>query len=275
MKIKSFSELNSIDYNIDRIFAINQMWNKKSHFKATVSRPTNALLLFIGTDADFTPQGSKTPIKIKSRDLFFLPQNSKYSWNFYNTSQTSVSTMLFEFVLTDFRGERIELDIDAGCIDIFAFELYKDLFTDLIHEFSKPAFSPARARAKAYMLFAALGDEGLRRTSKFSLISKAISYLEQDPYQTRGISELADMCNVSVNYLEKLFKEYSGLTPNEYRLQKKIAKAKQLLSNGTLTIAEVSDNLNFDDVAYFCKIFKKKCGLTPTQYRNKKTAVYK
>lgn len=269
MKITSFSELNNIDYNIDRIFAIKQIWNKKPNFKATIARPTNALLLFVGADADYTPHGSKSSIRVKNKNLFYIPQNSKYSWNFYNTSPNTVSTMLFEFVLTDFKGEPIVLDIKAGCIDLFAFELYKDLFADLIFEFSKPAFSPARARAKAYMLFAALADESSKNTSRFSMISKAIAYLEQDPYQTKGIGELADMCNVSINYFERLFKEYSGLTPNEYRLQKKIAKAKQLLSNGTLTIAEVSDNLNFDDVAYFCKIFKKKCGITPTEYRKK------
>jgi len=269
MKIKSFSQLNSIDYNIDRIFAMNQMWNKKSHYKAAISRPTNALLLFIGTDASYTPQGSKTAIKVKCKDLFFLPQNSKYNWSFYNTNLNAVSTMLFEFVLTDSHGQPIELDVSAGCVDIASFELYRDLFTDLIYEFSKPAFSPARTKAKAYMIFAALADENSKSTSKFSLIGKAISYLEQDPYQTKGIKELAEMCNVSINYFEKLFKEYSGLTPNEYRLNKKIAKAKQLLSSDTLTVAEVSDTLNFDDVAYFCKIFKKKCGITPSQYRKK------
>ena len=269
MKIESFSQLSDIDFNIDKIFAINQMWNKKANFKKAVPRPTSALLLFNSTDADFVPYGSNVPLKIKNKSLFYIPQNSRYSWNFYNTSSNAVSTILFEFVLNDPHGEPIELDISAGNIDISSFELYKDLFTDLIAEFSKPAFSLARVKAKAYMLFSALADENSKKTTKFSLISKAISYLEQDPYQTKSIKELADLCNVSVNYFERLFKEYSGLTPNEYRLQKKIAKAKQLLSNDTFTIAEVSDNLNFDDVAYFCKIFKKKCGMTPTEYRNK------
>ena len=85
--------------------------------------------------------------------------------------------------------------------------------------------------------------------------------------QERSISEIARMCNVSVNYFERLFKEYSGVTPAKYRLIGKINRAKLMLETSFLSVEQISLELNFSDSAYFCRIFKKNVGMTPTQYR--------
>jgi len=150
-------------------------------------------------------------------------------------------------------------------VDIASFELYRDLFTDLIYEFSKPAFSPARTKAKAYMIFAALADENSKSTSKFSLIGKAISYLEQDPYQTKGIKELAEMCNLGECMFRRCFKQEMGISPVKYRNRLRIEKAYELLTVEARSVAEAMELTGFYDASYFNKTFKAYMGKSPSE----------
>ncbi|MDL2256554.1 AraC family transcriptional regulator, partial [Parabacteroides sp. OttesenSCG-928-K15] len=62
-------------------------------------------------------------------------------------------------------------------------------------------------------------------------------------------------------------KDITGMTPNEYILHMKMAKATLLLKETTLTISEIAYQLGFSIPAYFSKCFKKQFGVTPADYR--------
>ncbi|HEY9819467.1 MAG TPA: helix-turn-helix domain-containing protein [Candidatus Sericytochromatia bacterium] len=47
-------------------------------------------------------------------------------------------------------------------------------------------------------------------------------------------------------------------------------EAKNLLTHTDLDIADISDNLRFDEPTNFSKFFKKYVALTPLQFRNRK-----
>ena len=91
--------------------------------------------------------------------------------------------------------------------------------------------------------------------------------MEENPSQNLSINEIAKMCNVSEIYFRRLFKEYSGLSPVEYRIKRKIEKAKSYLDYDNLNISEIADILGFTDTAYFCKQFKAHTGTTPLNYK--------
>ena len=100
-------------------------------------------------------------------------------------------------------------------------------------------------------------------------VSRIKQYIMDNLSRKMSIKEIADMCNMSVGYFERLFKEYAGVTPTLYRIQKKMQRAKLLLSNETLNIDQIAFQLGFEDTAYFCRVFKKQNGCTPTEYRQK------
>ena len=106
--------------------------------------------------------------------------------------------------------------------------------------------------------------------NRFSVIEKGISYLENDISGNLPISEIAAMCNVSEIYFRRLFKEYSGLSPVEFRIKSRLRKAKEFLKYDNLTIAEISERVGFPDTAYFAKLFKSRVGISPTEYRKNK-----
>ena len=69
-------------------------------------------------------------------------------------------------------------------------------------------------------------------------------------------------------YFRKLFKEYSGMSPAEYRTLARLCRAKVYLRENRLSLAEISDLPGFGDVSYFIKLFREANGITPREYRN-------
>lgn len=65
----------------------------------------------------------------------------------------------------------------------------------------------------------------------------------------------------------KKVKKITGSTPNDYIKAIRMDKAAELLKDDTLTIAQVSYQVGFDDPYYFSKSFKSYFGISPSQYR--------
>ena len=103
-------------------------------------------------------------------------------------------------------------------------------------------------------------------SSSFKIIAKGILYLEENENIDLPVSEIAKMCNVSEIYFRKLFKQYSGLTPVQFKMNKKIERAMQYLAFENKTIKETAALLNFNEISYFCRVFKDKTGVTPGEY---------
>lgn len=265
-----FFKLHTQDYNISEIFAMNQRWGNNQEFVMKIPRPTNALLFLDNCSALHKNNINGKTICVPTRSVFFIPAGSEYSLTFLSET-LKVSTKLCEFNITDLYNNTISIGNDAEIIEESNTEIYKLLFDKVIYEFSKPIRSPFQIKSAAYSLLANISSAGQKKyvlKEKMMCIYPGIKYLEQDPEQSMQISEIARMCNVSTNYFERLFKEYAGCSPTEYRLERKIERAKLLLSNKFLNIEQIAEQLNFNDSAYFCRVFKSKCGYTPTQYRH-------
>lgn len=65
----------------------------------------------------------------------------------------------------------------------------------------------------------------------------------------------------------RLFKEYTGFSPIQYKINLKIDYAKELLSSSTLSITQISELAGFENPLYFSTVFEKSTGMRPTDYR--------
>ena len=72
---------------------------------------------------------------------------------------------------------------------------------------------------------------------------------------------------VSDRYLAKVIKEVTSKTIGELIDQAIVIEAQLLLTNTTLTIMEIADELHFNSTSFFGKFFKRKVGCSPGQYR--------
>jgi AraC-like DNA-binding protein len=113
----------------------------------------------------------------------------------------------------------------------------------------------------------AIEDNKLSDKNKHATFVK--NYL--DVHYTRNVSldELASLCYISKYHLGHEFQKAFKISQIEYQSQKRIAKAKELLTVTDHKMDEIANNLGFNSQSYFNQVFKKKTGLTPTQYRNK------
>ena len=68
-------------------------------------------------------------------------------------------------------------------------------------------------------------------------------------------------------YFRRLFKEYSGDSPVEFRQKHRIEKAKQLLlSDEMLPVGVIAGELGFADIYHFSKTFKHYVGVSPAAF---------
>lgn len=79
--------------------------------------------------------------------------------------------------------------------------------------------------------------------------------------------EYAHLMNITPSHLNQVCKQANGLNAGEIIRNRVLLEAKRLLANLELTVAEVSDNLNFSDYSNFTKFFKKYTALAPEAFR--------
>ena len=92
-----------------------------------------------------------------------------------------------------------------------------------------------------------------------------LSYINENLEGALSIESLAERFYVNRYYLMHHFKDQTGYTLHSYILQKRLAKAAELIKKG-LQISFVSDCCGFGDYSSFVRAFKKSFGLSPKQY---------
>jgi len=129
----------------------------------------------------------------------------------------------------------------------------------------------AELQAKAYFLsfiyeWVQLQHQASEKTDS-SPIAQVIQYMQHFYAQPITLKQLAERANYSVPHLCALFKEATGYTPIEYLARLRVEIAKTLLTDSTLTLAEVAEKAGYRDPSYFGRIFKRIVGLSPLHFK--------
>ena len=82
-------------------------------------------------------------------------------------------------------------------------------------------------------------------------------------------TELAAECHISVSRFLHLFREVTGLSLTEFIATIRISRAKALLTDTNLSVAEIAESVGYEDQNYFSRLFRKLEGCSPRAYRQK------
>ena len=84
------------------------------------------------------------------------------------------------------------------------------------------------------------------------------------------VSELAAACQMTVPVLQRLIRQATGLSANEYIQRYRVERAKELLAGGA-SVGEAARKAGYQSEQYFMRLFKRITGVTPGQFCRQKT----
>jgi len=100
-------------------------------------------------------------------------------------------------------------------------------------------------------------------------VEKLRQAIDRDFAQPHELGTLAANAGVSVAYLCRLFKAYTGKTVIAYLVERRIQAAIWKLREGDEKVISIALACGFNDLAYFNRAFKRIVGTTPSAYRRK------
>lgn len=101
-----------------------------------------------------------------------------------------------------------------------------------------------------------------------SRIGFVVDYIKTNLHQKLSIDSIAKLAYVSKSNFFKMFKDELGTSPNDFILQERINRAKELLASQT-SIKETAFQTGFSDTNYFTRVFKQLEGVTPKSYQDR------
>jgi AraC family transcriptional regulator len=98
-------------------------------------------------------------------------------------------------------------------------------------------------------------------------LKRAEEYMLEHLDSNLGVEDLAAAAGLSPVYFARQFKLRTGRSPHRYLRSLRIKRAKELLGNDCLSIAEIALNCGFCHQEHMTRVFRAECGLTPAVFR--------
>ena len=108
----------------------------------------------------------------------------------------------------------------------------------------------------------------MKESKAQKLVSDIISYINLNYECSVSNEDIAEKFHFNSAYLNRVFRENTGISMHEFVVGCRIASAKEMLRSQEITIGEVAEKCGFSSFYHFTKTFKKKTGITPSEYRN-------
>lgn len=271
MKKIEIMDLYDIEYSVKVINALQQ---RRTNFSCIgAPKRCNMLLFLDGCSAVYTQKDGQS-IYAQSDDMVYIPLEAEYTVEFFDFQSKDSQTVHINFWLFDAKETPFVLNEN---ITVFRADNsgYRSIFYKIDHYSEANIQCRGKIKSIMYDLLFKLSDFYRNdRRNKYNIIANGITYLEQDEAQILSIGQIASTCNVSEVYFRKIFKEYSGLSPAQYRLETKICRAKNYLKQDDFSLSEIAERLGFAETSYFIRVFKKHTGITPGAYRTKQKFLF-
>lgn len=104
-----------------------------------------------------------------------------------------------------------------------------------------------------------------RRSSR--PVRAAKEYIARHYMKTLTLEEISRHVHLNASYLSIVFKKETGQNFSDYLTSYRIEMAKNMLRQGDMSIAAISEAVGYADSKYFSRIFTKLVGIKPSAYR--------
>ena len=112
----------------------------------------------------------------------------------------------------------------------------------------------------------------LRDNSLERLVLKILDMVEKG--NTFAIRDLAAEFRLSPAYLQRLFKNETGICMGEWLSEQRLQRAAYLLSNSYLSIKEITHAIGYEHTSSFIRAFERRFQQAPARYRKQNKRRY-
>lgn len=100
------------------------------------------------------------------------------------------------------------------------------------------------------------------------LAERAMGIMSANTETPLTIVQIASSCGVSPTLLKQTFKSVVGVPVYQWYRSHRVARARALLSDTSLSIAQIALAVGYSNPSKFAKAFKDETGTTPFKWRN-------
>lgn len=98
-------------------------------------------------------------------------------------------------------------------------------------------------------------------------LKRVIDFIEANLQESIGLDDLAEAAGLSANHFLRVFKLATGETPYHFLRARRLERARQLLVDNTMPLAELALECGFANQAHFTAAFSREVGISPGRYR--------
>jgi LacI family transcriptional regulator len=103
-------------------------------------------------------------------------------------------------------------------------------------------------------------------------VAKTARLIRDHALAGRKIEDLMQEVPVSRSALFRRFKEHLGRSPKKEATRVRLERAKELLRETTLSVAQIAERVGYAEAKYFIAVFHRAVGTTPLRYRRESKA---
>ena len=198
----------------------------------------------------------KNTITAHAGELVFIPKGTVYSCT-YLENDTTIKIVQFDIsdgLLPDYLSSARKINFPDTAESIRSFFSFA--------ESSLPSH-PFYYLSRLYDLLYHVDKAFFGIPKKYIRLKPALSDLSERYRENEPIAYYAALSGMSEVNFRRLFKEYTGRSPIEYRNDVRLSNARIMLGGGEFNVSEAAEACGFSNLSFFIRLYKKRYGHTP------------
>lgn len=191
-------------------------------------------------------------------ELVFIPKGSIYT-GVYSEDNTTIKIIQFDILsgdLPEYLSYPSKIELPDAC------ELIEAFFSPIENH---TAVHPFYYLSCLYKLLWKIDESCASLPQKYKKLQPALTEIAERWNENQKVSYYAQLCDMSETNFRRLFSEYMGKSPIDYRNDIRLLNAKNKLQSGEFNVSEVAFDSGFTNLSFFIRLYKKKYGHTPKQ----------
>jgi len=236
-------------------------------------------LVYIEKGQETITNADNQTLVLKENSAIFLPQGLNLHSDFVQSTESLKAHLVFldQALITEFLSKAIHSHSQgkSGFSAIVCDSLIQSFFESIKEIKSQRRCSKGLVRVKLLELL------HLLELSEPNLVSYLIESTQNTSTPKRNLSRLlstSDILKLSINDMAHLsgrslstflrdFKALYDTTPKKWLQEKRLLKAKDLLSDTDLSVTHIANEIGYDNVSHFISAFKTRYDITPKQLK--------